>query len=295
MAAYPILDRQTVLDRLLPPSEEEAHPWKARPSTTFCEPLLRVWDSRTASHPEDDGCMMSRAPEMRLDDRESRRTSLSNHLDYREWTPTPYISFTTSKTRVEDLVGRRRYAKRGAQMITVIHPNTRLRNGLPILDVKAEMDYYRIADPYRLNGKYYYDEYLCLWQVTAAEIVGHWEWSSLEKDGDWYQNTILPEFERFIETAAIGNTKGLLAESKMGQSSKDSINNLESSFAKLSATLGFNEEFNDFGGDEVEVEEGEEEDGGLDDYGDGYGYDTDDEVEEANAADDMIKIIEGDW
>lgn len=25
------------------------------------------------------------------------------------------------------------------------------------------------------------------------------------------------------------------------------------------------------------------------------GWDTDDEVEEANAADDMIKIIEGDW
>jgi hypothetical protein len=25
------------------------------------------------------------------------------------------------------------------------------------------------------------------------------------------------------------------------------------------------------------------------------GWDTDDEVEEANAADDMVKIIEGDW
>lgn len=30
-------------------------------------------------------------------------------------------------------------------------------------------------------------------------------------------------------------------------------------------------------------------------HDEGYDWDTDDEVEEANAADDMIKIIEGDW
>ena len=31
------------------------------------------------------------------------------------------------------------------------------------------------------------------------------------------------------------------------------------------------------------------------DVEDETGWDTDDEVEEANAADDMIKVIEGDW
>ncbi|KAI1162132.1 hypothetical protein F5B18DRAFT_625360 [Nemania serpens] len=179
MATYPVLDRQTALDRLRRPfpgsffvEEEEAHPWRVRRRQVFREPLLRAWDSRSGSQPEDDGFMRSRAPEMRLDDRESRRNSLSIHFDYQNWTPTPYISFTTSASRVEDLVARRINKRRG-QMITVIDPNIRVQNGLPILDAKAEMDHYEIKDPYGEYGQYYYDEYLCLWQVTAAETVGH--------------------------------------------------------------------------------------------------------------------------
>jgi len=34
---------------------------------------------------------------------------------------------------------------------------------------------------------------------------------------------------------------------------------------------------------------------GEDSYQDGYSWDTDDDTDEANAADDMIKIIEGDF
>lgn len=147
-----LLDRQTVLDRLTSPMSdthrnEEAHPWQVRSFQPLTGPLLRVWDQYSGSCPEKDKRMMSREPEMRLDDRESRWTPLSIHLDYKNWTPTPYISFTTRETRVKSLVAMRR--ERGAQTLTVIDPNTRLRNGLPIIDVVAEMNYYDIEDPTR--------------------------------------------------------------------------------------------------------------------------------------------------
>ena len=144
---------------------------------------------------------------MRLDNKESRRSSLLIHVDYRIWEPTPYISFTTSASRVEDLVARR-INKRRDQMITVIDPNIRVQNGLPILYAKAEMDHYEIEDPYERNGQYYHDECLCLWQVTAAEIVGYWAWNDLENDKDWHQNIILPAFQRFTKPAVASGVTG---------------------------------------------------------------------------------------
>ena len=122
---------------------------------------------------------------MPLDDKESRRTSLSKYLNYKDWTPSPYISFTTCEGRVEDLARMRAYKRnRGVQTLTVISPDSRIRNGLPVLSVKAEMGHYGIQDPYGKSNKYYVDEYLCLWQVTSAEIVGHWEWDSLSDEQD---------------------------------------------------------------------------------------------------------------
>ncbi|KAI0906713.1 hypothetical protein F4823DRAFT_605915 [Ustulina deusta] len=239
MATYPVLDSQTALDQLRRPlpniftNEEEAHPWQVRSFQQFDMPLLRIWDQYSGSHPEADGRMMSRAPGMRLDDRESRRTSFSCHLVHNEWKPTPYISFTTRKTTIESLVDMRR-AKRGDQTLTVIDPNTRLRNGLPILDAEVEMDYYDISDPYGKICEYYRDHYLCLWQVTAAEIVDHWEWSRLEGDPNWYEDIILPAFKKFTEKTATRNVKSLLAESETGQPTKDSKNtDLEHSLALM--------------------------------------------------------------
>ena len=78
--------------------------------------------------------------------------------------------------------------------------------------------------PYERNGQYYHDECLCLWQVTAAEIVGYWAWNDLENDKDWYQNIILPAFQRFTKPAAASGVTGEV----------DTINDLQSSFADLS-------------------------------------------------------------
>ncbi len=70
-------------------------------------------------------------------------------------------------------------------MLTVVNPDSRIRNGLPILDVVADMDYYNIQDPYGKSNAYYTDRFVCLWQVTEPEIVGHWKWSGLVENPDW--------------------------------------------------------------------------------------------------------------
>jgi hypothetical protein len=51
---------------------------------------------------------------------------------------------------------------RGLQTLAVIDSAARLRTGLPILDVAAEMEYYCILDPYKKGSKYYVNHYVCL-------------------------------------------------------------------------------------------------------------------------------------
>ncbi|KAI1358996.1 hypothetical protein F5Y08DRAFT_93078 [Xylaria arbuscula] len=298
MAPYPVLDRQTALERLRRPifnpflvheEEEEAHPWQVQPHQIFEGPLLRVWDKNSGSEPENDGSMRSRAPDMRLDDRESRRTSLSIHSAY-IWEPTPYISFTTSDGRVEELLAMRK--KKGPHTITVIDPNVRVKKWLPILHAKTEMDHYEIEGPYGRYGQYYDNEYLCLWQVTAAEIVGHWAWNDLQNDEDWYKNIILPEFQRFTETAAAGGATGEV----------DRTNELQRMLANLSITRHTPRHTNrsifvGFADDDTDDDEHywDTDDEGIvaNEIHDNYdGWDTDDEVEEAHIADDITRFIE---
>lgn len=151
----PILTRQKVL-RLVgdgppnhfDPSEEQLHPWSVEKSHRLDFPLLRIWDYNSGSQPDEDNCMLSRSPDRLLRTRKARRDSLATHLNHGIWEPSPYISFTKSACAIEELVKsreKRRSAKN--QQLIVIDPATRLRSGLPILDVAAEMDYYGIPDP----------------------------------------------------------------------------------------------------------------------------------------------------
>ncbi|KAI0163624.1 hypothetical protein BJ166DRAFT_449303, partial [Pestalotiopsis sp. NC0098] len=158
-------------------------------------PLLRIWDYRSGSQPIDGRGMFSRAPNMRLDTAEVRKRTLARHLYHGDWIPSPYISFTTSPTGVQDLAARRE-ANRGFQTLTVVDPVTRMRLGLPVLDVVTEMDNYDIAGPYG-RFDYYTNHFLCLWQVTEPEIVGHWAWGDLVNNKNWYQQIIIPAFEHF--------------------------------------------------------------------------------------------------
>ena len=178
-------------------SEEQRHPWSLNESQQLDCPLLRIWDYFSGSQPDDNGRMLSRLQDEPLITEQARKTSLAIHLDHRNWTPTPYISFTTSASATEDLSRLRTWRRRGAQTLTVIDPAVRLRKGLPILDVPAEMQHYCIPDPYNRGSKYYVDHYVCLWEVTEEEIVGHYEWEELVRTANWYEEVILPAFHEF--------------------------------------------------------------------------------------------------
>ncbi len=204
MAEYPVINHHNVSTLLSPESktvlvtEKQLHSWSTGRFQTFDRPLLRIWDHCSGSQPDEIGCMMSRAPLQRLDTIESRKTSLTTHLNHKEWTPTPYISFTISPAANQELATFRSQRKyRGVQTLTVIDPNTRLRDHLPVLDVAAEMDHYEIPNPYGKSNQYYVDHYVCLWQVTEREIVGHWLWDDLITNEDWNEQIIMPAFRQF--------------------------------------------------------------------------------------------------
>lgn len=189
---------------LLPPpgaalkSEEDCHSWLA-PDLVLQQPLLRLWDKVSGSPPETDGCMRSRAPRERLDTAESRVKTLSRHIDNKIWIPTPYISFTIEPAAIKELAANRCLPKRGPHTLTAVHPGVRRMKGLPIIDVGAEMNHYGIQDPYSKSNRYYRDRYACLWEVTPAEIVHHWEWDRLSSSRDWFANTVMPAFDRFTK------------------------------------------------------------------------------------------------
>ena len=204
MAEKYVLDDHTALSLLNPalktsfPTEEQQHPWHTDRFETFEMPFLRIWDRCSGSQPDENKSMMARAPHQRLNTIESRKISLAKHLKHSDWTsPTPYISFTNSPAAVQDLVNVRAQRNRGHQSLTAIDPNTRLRKGLPILDVAAEIDHYNIQDPYRKSNKYCNGHYVCLWQVAEREIVGHWQWDDLVAPEDWYQAIMMPAFRLF--------------------------------------------------------------------------------------------------
>ena len=39
--------------------------------------------------------------------------------------------------------------------------------------------------------------YVCLWQATEREIVGHWQWDDRVAHEDWYQAIIMLAFRLF--------------------------------------------------------------------------------------------------
>lgn len=166
---------------------------------------------------------------MRLDTYETRKNSLAKHLDYMDRTPGPYISFTTNPAEIQGHVMKRRRGRdRGPHTLTVIDPNKRTSMGLPILEVLAEMDRYGIPDPYGLGNAYYFDEHVCLWQVTEAEIVGHFPWDALEQNDNWYQDIIMPAFREFTEQQPVNPTEDAIDDLLHG------FNELSGRFVTLS-------------------------------------------------------------
>ncbi|KAH8797855.1 hypothetical protein F5884DRAFT_905854 [Xylogone sp. PMI_703] len=251
MTEEPILNRDIALSLLRLPlgcvfvTEYLRHSW----SNTFSKPFLRIWDYYSGSQPDNESRMKSRAPRQLLDTWESRKNSLAIHINPKIWKPTPYITFTTSPAAAQEIADLRA-SRRGSDPY----------NGLPILDLCAEMDHYGVEDPDGKSNQYYIDHYLCLWKVTGREIVGHWEWTDLVTNERWYPEIILHCIQRAHDIPTCERRDFKL------------VGRHESAlFDSHTSSEGVTCYFDD-----------------------GLESDTDDEVEEVNASDDIIKIIEGD-
>ncbi|KAJ4263939.1 hypothetical protein NW762_005977 [Fusarium torreyae] len=164
-------------------------------------PLLRTWDIYSGSQPDiNSGDMYAREPDLDLNTFEARRSSLEIHIDNSNWTPTPYISFTSSWDALQTFANfRDSQRSRKNQTITAIDPAVRLEAGWPVVCFGEEMRHYGIRDPYGMANAELRSHYLCLWRVLQNEIVGHWNWDDLSSNPNWYQDTILPAFRRFRE------------------------------------------------------------------------------------------------
>lgn len=88
------------------------------------------------------------------------------------------------------------------------------QTGYLILDVLVEMEHYRITDSYKKSNQYYKDHYLCVWEVTEREIIGHRDCSDLVTNEQWSDEIILATFrehERTISRSLEEQTLGMLA------------------------------------------------------------------------------------
>ena len=235
--------------------------------------------------------MRSRAPRQRLDTRESRKNSLVIYINYRIWEPTPYISFTTSPAAIEEQADQRASRQRGLQTLTVVDLNTRIIDRLLILDVLTEIDHYRVKDLYGKSNQYYIHHYICLWEVPEQEIIGHWEWNDLAPNENQYNDIILPAFRENTTSRPLEEeTSGLLAViNQFSYAFLLRILHRTQLIEKVHDYSDSSDPTHSFYGDSDSSSEG------ITYYFDEeLENDTDDEVEEANAADDMLKIIEGD-
>jgi len=234
--------------------------------------------------------MPSRAPNKRLDTLESRRFSLTTHINHQDWTPTPFISFTSSPRAVTELAEWRKQ-KRGVQTLTAIDPNIRIRNNLPILDLATEMEHYDITNPYGKREQYCIDHYVCLWQVTEKEIIGHWKWNELAGVENWYEDIIIPAFRNFNQAPLPKTEDSDLSTIMDTLSLHDESKEIAGCVADGQGTISGGHEY--VHEDEFCLSDDSPDDGFYY-YGEGD-YNTDDDIEEANVADNIMRMIEGDW
>jgi len=169
-----------------------------------------------------------------------------------------------------------REPRRGCQMITVLNPKVREKKGLPILNMDIEMRYYEIPDPYGRSNKYYRNHYVCLWEVTEEEFVGNWSWEELHRIDGWYERVVFPAFKKHNDKHLVGD--GALSMSDLW----DALFEIHAPSIKA-----LPERDKPFSSDADTSSENEEYEVCFEEESDSY-----DEVEEENAMDDALKILE---
>ena len=211
--------------------------------------LMRTYDEISGSQPCPKSFrMLARASRMRLDEEEMRIGTLETHLDHKNWEDTPYISFTDCPQSLEELANYRcTRSGRSKQRIVVVDRRIRIELGLPILHCSAEIANYGVKTPY--NRDYWENHYLCLWEVTPAEVVGIWDWDDLRRSRSWYQDIIVPAVAQQRERVQ-GTIRAQRDVLQDGQRRLDSVDDADQSMLRSDSDVAYDSE----DVDEVEYE-----------------------------------------
>lgn len=230
--------------------------------------------------------MLSRSSRQSLDTFETRKKYLTIHADHKNWTLISFISFTISAEAVQQLAISK-FAK-DAQTITAVSSDVRIASELFILNMNAEMRHYEISNLYQRFSEYYKDHYLCLWKVTESEIVEDWEWNDLVRNDHWYEKIVLSSFKKY-------NKKNFVKFSNEKTLNFSTLLNVLLDTFSVQRTRHSEQMINDFS--DLNNSFCIDWDIASEEYfkNEVDWFDTNDEIEKTNAADDMIKILKKNW
>ena len=186
--------------------------------------LLRTFDAMSGSQPDAQHRMLTRDARMRLDTAEDRKNTLTTHGDHRDWTATPYISFTSSPHALQQLADSRMNGKRGDQYLVVVDPRIRIEIGLPVLHYKEDKEHYGVQSRYERD--YWSGHYLCLWEVTPEEVVDVGVWNDLRGQRNWFEEIVMPA----VETHRENRERRLVEDNELLEAAGDSGSDIGRSF-----------------------------------------------------------------
>jgi hypothetical protein len=239
--------------------EEDRHPWNASKKRKSDEAVLvqdsppapniymRVWDDKSQARiREGNEGFLSGCNYMPPHTKEQHKSAIESHADWRNRQKTAFISATTD---IEDIATNlvpcleRRQQRNGLSSITKITLINGNADGMPILPIRKELDFYKCDIPYentqtnlkrieridkrRKEGKkmpkkmvrmsWFATEFLFLFRIPTNQIVKTWLWKDVEqwltdnKTEDiqrWYQEVLVPAYNRHEHNRTSGSVEG---------------------------------------------------------------------------------------
>jgi hypothetical protein len=178
---------------------------------------MRVWDDKSQARiREGTEGFLSGSNYQPLDTKQSRRTALENHANWKNRVKTVFISATTDFKEIVDhqvphLEKRQKNNGLGSvTKITLINGNA---DGMPILSMRKELDFYKCHIPYQnspsrleyLRNKglivketyresLFANEHIFLFRVTANQVIKTWLWKDIQK---WLQDNNTDDTQRW--------------------------------------------------------------------------------------------------
>jgi hypothetical protein len=213
--------------------EEDRHPWIASkkaseeavsvnsstPATTVPKMLLRVWDDKSQARiREGSEGFLSGCNYMPLHTKEQRKNAIENHANWGARQKTAFISTTTDFEDIAtQLVPRleMRQKKKGLSSITKITLINCRADGMPILPIRNELDFYKCHIPY-VRKSWFATEFLFLFRITKEQIVKTWLWKDVEQwlvnnktesFERWYQEVLVPAYDEHEENRISGSVE----------------------------------------------------------------------------------------